>query len=181
MGMHCDFQLPSVGLCQLLDFPLSFHFFWEWQFPPQQVSTSSYTLYKNHSKINIQTIFVYELVFDICETFTCWNILSEIFPSSGIIFKQFSCIRSSVNLAAGQIRSSLVSSPGLWKNRMKRYSLKIGPMEPDGGQAIFSISRGIIGLPRFTDKFTCISNIRTIQNQIYYKCIYKWMYTNEVY
>ena len=74
--------------------------------------------------------------------------------SSGITFKQFICIRSSVNLAVGQIRSSLVSSPGLWKNRMKRYSLKIGPMEPDGGQAIFSISRGIIGLPRFTVKFT---------------------------
>ena len=42
---------------------------------------------------------------------------------------------------------------------MKRYSLKMGPIDPLGGQSVFSISRGMIGLLRFTDKLTCDKSI----------------------
>ena len=76
------------------------------------------------------------------------------------ITKKFSCIRSSWNFGIGQYLWSFlfVSSPLLWKNRINRYSLKIGPMEPLGGQSIFSIRSGMIGLFKFTDKLTCNEN-----------------------
>ena len=62
---------------------------------------------------------------------------------------------SSWNFGSGQYLSSSAFSPARVKKRMKRYSLKMGPMVPGGGHGIFSISRGMIGFPVMdTDKFT---------------------------
>ena len=69
------------------------------------------------------------------------------------------CISNSLNLSLDQYRSSFIVSPPRWKNRTNIYSPKIGPMAPEGGQGRFSINRGIIGLPRVTDRFTCKESI----------------------
>jgi len=63
------------------------------------------------------------------------------------------CISNSWNLSVDQNRSSFDCSR--WKNLTYKYSLKIGPIAPAGGQLICSSSRGIIGFPTVTARFTC--------------------------
>ena len=69
---------------------------------------------------------------------------------------------SSSNLAAGQYRVSPRHLGTSLKESMKRYSPNIGPILLAGGQAIFSISRGITGLPRLVANVTCTVHIYII-------------------
>ena len=64
------------------------------------------------------------------------------------------CCKSSSNFVSGQYWSLDFASLGLAKKRMKRYSPKMGPIEPAGGHDIFSMRRGIIGFPKLAARLT---------------------------